>query len=204
MPTLRDRFLTFVAEQQPFAASLAASAWDKATKTEPATAEDIERLRVPFARALKAAISWPKLPAGTETTPGVTARERLDYAEEALASTCDGFLRREALERSLTRDERLEILRGMILTRAIDTRLKVFFNGSEVRYGSTPFQGKGFRWLGQEAIYAAAIRLKRGAAFRTADGEWHGDVIGPIIRDVGAAIAMRPEPDTIRMILNGQ
>ena len=28
------------------------------------------------------------------------------------------------------------------------------------------FQGKGFRSLGQEAIYAAAIRLKRGAAYK--------------------------------------
>ena len=37
---------------------------------------------------------------------------------------------------------------------------------------------------------------------RTARG--HGDVIGPIIRDVGAALAMRPEPATIRMVLNAQ
>ena len=30
--------------------------------------------------------------------------------------------------------------------------------------------GKGFRSLGQEAIYAAAIRLRRGAGYRDADG----------------------------------
>ncbi len=52
----------------------------------------------------------------------------------------------------------------MILTRAIDNRLKAFFTGSEVRYGSGTFQGKGFRSLGQEAIYASALRLRRGAA----------------------------------------
>ena len=76
---------------------------------------------------------------------------------------CDGFLRRSAIEASLTPDERREILRGMMLTRAIDNRLKAFFTSGEVRYGQTPFQGKGFRSLGQEAIYAAAIRLRRGA-----------------------------------------
>ena len=202
--SLRARFLTFVAEQQPFAGALAAAAWDKAVKRDPETAEDVERLRVPLGRAIRAAVTWPKLPAGVETTPGVTARERLGYAEDSLADTCDGFLRREAIERSLTADDRREILRGMILTRAVDNRLKAFFNGSEVRYDNTPFQGKGFRSLGQEAIYAAAIRLKRGPQFRTADGEWQGDVIGPIIRDVGAALAMRPEPETVRMVLNGQ
>ena len=44
----------------------------------------------------------------------------------------------------------------MVLTRATDNRLKTFFTSGEVRYGDTTFQGKGFRSLGQEAIYAAA------------------------------------------------
>ena len=56
----------------------------------------------------------------------------------------------------------------MLLTRATDNRLKAFFTSGEIRYGHTPFQGKGFRSLGQEAIYAAAIRLRRGAAYRGA------------------------------------
>ncbi len=178
--------------------------WDRVVKKNPEGADDLEKLRVPFTRAIRGAVAWPKLPAGIETTPAVTARERLAAAEDELVALCDGFLRREAIERSLTREERLEILRGMILTRAVDNRLKSFFNGSEIRYDGVPFQGKGFRSLGQEAIYAAAIRLKRGAAFRGDDGSWQGDVVAPIIRDVGAALAMRPEPATVRMVLNGQ
>ena len=105
---------------------------------------------------------------------------------------------------SLTAAERLEILRGMILTRAVDNRLKQLFTSGEVRYRDTPFQGKGFRSLGQEAIYAAAIRLRRGAAWRDDGGGWRGDVVGPIIRDLGVALAMRPEPATVRMALNAQ
>ena len=202
--SLRDRFLVFIAEQQPFAGPLAETAWDKAVKREPKSADEVEKLRVPLTRALRAAVSWTKLPAGTETTPGVQARERLAQAEESLVEACDGFLHREAIARSLTAEERKEILRGMILTRAVDTRLKAFFLGSEVRYGNTPFQGKGFRSLGQEAIYAAPIRFRRGSAFRSAQGHWQGDVVAPIIRDAGAAIAMRPEPETVRMILSGQ
>jgi 2-oxoisovalerate dehydrogenase E1 component len=200
MSSLRERLLTFVAEQYPFAVATVEEAWDKAAKG----ANDPERLRVPLARGVRAAIDWPKLPAGIETTPGVTARERLAQAEDTLIAACDGFLRREAIAAGLTNDERIEMLRGMILTRAVDNRLKAFFTGSEVRYGNTPFQGKGFRSLGQEAIYAAPLRLKRGAAYRAADGTWQGDVVAPIIRDLGAAIAMRPERETVRMILSAQ
>jgi len=65
-----------------------------------------------------------------------------------------------AIEASLTKDERREILKGMCLTRSVDNRLKQFFMGGEVRWRDTPFQGKGFRSLGQEAIYAAGIRLR--------------------------------------------
>ena len=104
----------------------------------------------------------------------------------------------------LTPEERREILRGMILTRATDNRLKTLFTSGDVRYGGVPFQGKGFRSLGQEAIYAAGIRLRRGAAYRTPDGRWTGDVVGPAIRDLGVALAMRPEPATVRMALNAQ
>jgi len=105
---------------------------------------------------------------------------------------------------ALTAEERREILRGMILTRAVDNRLKQFFVSSEIRYKDVPFQGKGFRSLGQEAIYAAAVRLRRGPSYKGGDGRWQGDVIAPLIRDLGAALAMRPEPATIRMALNAQ
>ena len=81
----------------------------------------------------------------------------------------------------------------MMLTRATDNRLKAFFTGGEVRYGDAAFQGKGFRSLGQEAIYAAGIRLRRGDAFRASDGAWRGDVVAPLIRDLGVALAMRPD-----------
>ncbi|HWP98923.1 MAG TPA: thiamine pyrophosphate-dependent enzyme, partial [Vicinamibacterales bacterium] len=141
-----------------------------------------------------------------ETTPGVDVATRLAQAREEIVAACDGFLRREAIAASLTPDERREILRGMILTRATDNRLKVFFSSGEVRFRGVPFQGKGFRSLGQEAIYASAIRLRRGPAFRGPDGAWRGDVIAPVIRDLGAALAMRPDDPAamVRQVLSAQ
>ena len=71
----------------------------------------------------------------------------------------------------------------------LNIQLKNFYLGGQVRYRGLPFQGKGFRSLGQEAIYAAGIRLRRGEAFRDPDGSWHGDVVAPLIRDLGVALA---------------
>jgi 2-oxoisovalerate dehydrogenase E1 component len=127
-----------------------------------------------------------------------------ETALDELIEACEGFAARAAIAASLTAAERLEILRGMILTRAVDNRLKQFFTSGDVRYRGVPFQGKGFRSLGQEAIYAAGIRLRRGHGYRGAGGEWRGDVVGPIIRDLGVALAMRCDGATVRMVLNAQ
>lgn len=66
-----------------------------------------------------------------------------------------------------------QILYGIILTRATDNALKHWFM-------TESFQGKGFRSLGQEAIYAGAYALKKMG---------HGDIIAPVIRDLGAILA---------------
>ena len=207
-PVLASRFAAFVAERHPESLDRATKAFasvlakGKRRKAGPATA--LEAMRKPLAVALLKALAQ-KIPRDTaETTPGVTASERLRHSCGAIVDACDGFLRREAIRASLTADERKEILRGMLLTRATDNRLKAFFTGGEVRYGNGSFQGKGFRSLGQEAIYASCIRLRRGDAFRREDGSWGGDIVAPLIRDAGVAIAMRPTAATIRMILNGQ
>ncbi len=148
--------------------------------------------------------TWRRRKGIAETTPGVSASKRLEQARAELVDACDGFLRRAAIEASLTKDERREILKGMCLTRSVDNRLKQFFMGGEVHWGDMAFQGKGFRSLGQEAIYAGAIRLKRGAAYRKPDGEWSGDVMAPVIRDLGMTLAMRHDEEAVAMILRAQ
>jgi 2-oxoisovalerate dehydrogenase E1 component len=203
-PGVGGRFLAFVAERFPFAVACVQPAFEHVAAGQRLdTADDLRRLR-PALRSALSAIDWHVPAGGIETTPGVPVVSRLEHARNELCDACDGFLEREAIARSLTRDERREILRGMLLTRATDNRLKAFFTSGEVKYGRAPFQGKGFRSSGQEAIYASAIRLRRGSSWRGPDGVWRGDVVGPIIRDAGAALAMRPEPETVRMILNAQ
>jgi 2-oxoisovalerate dehydrogenase E1 component len=202
--SLRARLTASVAERVPFALPIVRRALDRLPSSPEATPQAIDTFARAFQSTLAAELTTIDATDVPETTPGVTAEVRLDAARRELLDLCFGFFAREAIVASLTREERLEILRGMVLTRALDTRLKSLFGSGEVRFRDTPFQGKGFRSLGQEAIYAAAIRLKRGARHRDPDTGWQGDVVGPIIRDVGVALAMRPEPATLRMVLNAQ
>ncbi|MCX6544012.1 MAG: thiamine pyrophosphate-dependent enzyme [Acidobacteria bacterium] len=205
LASLSTRFDAFVLERHPFAAPTARKAFGAALTAGPVGGPaDLELLRARLRQALADHLAGLASDPAAELTPGVSAATRVAEALADLQDACDGFLRREAIALSLTPDERRDILRGMILTRAIDNRLKTFFARGEIKYGTASFQGKGFRSLGQEAIYASAIRLRRGSAWRSAEGEWQGDVISPMIRDLGAVVAMRPGPETVRMVLSAQ
>ncbi len=209
---LASRLVMFVTERCPFAASAVSAALEALGIADEPTEGSIDVLRPRFAAELRGRLSGIAPTEAGETTPGVSAQERFSTAVDELVDACDGFLRRAALRASLTAAERLEILRGMMLTRATDNRLKAFFTGGEVRYGESAFQGKGFRSLGQEAIYAAGIRLRRGEQFRTQGPRdlrtqgpvWQGDVVAPLIRDLGVALAMKPDGATVRMVLSAQ
>ncbi len=202
---LHARLSAFVLERFPFALSLVQGvvAALPALGAQPAPTE-IDAHRDQFLQRLAGACGALDVGNLPDTTPGVDAGRRYALARASLLEACEGFLAREAIAASLTPDERREILRGMVLTRAVDNRLKQFFSSGEVRFRDTPFQGKGFRSLGQEAIYAAGIRLRRGSPWHDPARGWQGDVVGPIIRDLGVALAMRPEPVTVRMVLNAQ
>jgi len=198
----------FVAERFPFALEfvLEAAEASLAGAQPPFDSASTERLRTAFATELARRMDrWSARAAALpDTLPGVTAVQRLEQARAEIAEACDGWFRRAALAASLTADDRREILRGMLLTRATDNRLKTLFMSGEVRYKDTGFQGKGFRSLGQEAIYAAGVRLRRGPAWRDESGHWRGDVVAPLIRDLGVALAMRPEAESVRLVLAAQ
>ena len=198
---LRESLRAFVAERHPFGLPAVLGAFDALNATDLSRARAHLRKVLPDAiRTHLTSLAFP----GVETTPGVTSETRAVQAATELIDAVDGFFARSSIAHSLTDEERVEMWRGMVLTRAVDNRLKQFFSGGEVRYGAASFQGKGFRSLGQEAIYAAPIRFKRGTAWRTEEGQWRGDVVAPLIRDLGAALAMRGDGDAVRAVLSAQ
>jgi 2-oxoisovalerate dehydrogenase E1 component len=200
------RLLAFVVERFPFALPVIEACLDDSglTRVGSRDAPRIDACRGALRREIERHAASFRVDAIDPPVPGVTAAARLRRAITELVDACDGMLARESIAASLTPEERREVLRGMVLTRAVDNRLKQFFTSGEVSYEGTPFQGKGFRSLGQEAIYAAAIRLRRGDAYRDPVKGWTGDVVGPLIRDVGVVLAMRPDQATVRMVLNAQ
>ena len=144
---------------------------------------------------IRGATAWPKLPAGIETTPGVTARERLAQAEDDArrgvrripAPRSD---RAQPDARRAARDSARHDpdARGRQPAQGVLHRIR-----SAVRQHAVPGQGLSIARPGGD-LRRARSGFKRGAAFRGADGTWQGDVVAPIIRDLGAALAMRPEP----------
>src|ERR1043166_6674225 len=192
------RLAAFVVERFPFAITAVQRALDAMPRDSLDSARD--RLRTEIRRQLRDA-DISDLP---ETTPGVTAEERWNAAVTGLLDAIDGFMAREAIVTSLTADEKLEIVRGMVLMRALDNRLKQFYLQGDVKYGNASVQGKGFRSFGQEAIYAAGIRLHRGETYGDGTGDWRGDVVCPLIRDNALVLAMHNDAWTMRMILNAQ
>src|SRR5262245_61655221 len=113
---LASRFATFIVERCPFALAEAVEAFEVACGgREPRGEAAIESLRPALRRELGARLAKRSLPDGLgDPTPGRTAVERMSQAAAELVDACDGFLRRQAIESSLSADERREILRGMI------------------------------------------------------------------------------------------
>ncbi|MEZ4651609.1 MAG: thiamine pyrophosphate-dependent enzyme [Candidatus Eisenbacteria bacterium] len=199
--------ITFVAERFPFLldtiASEAARCLSELGKSPDRSPAAIESFKEALVEQLEDALTQSAVRVG-ETTPGVSAAERFDAARGEVIEEIDGQLERQRIAATLTDNERRELLKGMILTRAVDNRLKAFFTSGEVRYENRSFQGKGFRSLGQEAVYAAALRLHRGPAYRNEDGTWTGDVVAPMIRDLGVALGMRSDREIVRQVLSAQ
>ena len=102
-------------------------------------------------------------------------------------------LRRIAHGATVTVDQRFEWQRWMTRTRILDGHLKdIFTEGIETPDGGR-FGGKGFRSTWQEAIVACATALN--LAKDLPPGSQHtGDIVAPMIRDIGLTMAMGQTP----------
>lgn len=198
------RFLAFILEQSPFAfpwvrdqlQSSLGKEWDKERQK---LSYDAHAYGCRLADRLVEQMDWG-LQGVSDPIPGVSAEMRLHQERERFRASLYGYFEREAIRESFTTEERRWMLEGIILTRAVDNRMKHMFLSGELKYGPLGFQGKGFRSLGQEAIFAAGLRLQRGPAYDV-DGTWRGDVVAPLIRDLGLALSFT---DDVEMALNAQ
>ena len=102
-------------------------------------------------------------------------------------------LRRIAHAATVTIDQRFEWQRWMTRTRFLDEELKDIFTTGMPTPDGGKFGGKGFRSTWQEGIVACATALN--LAKDLPSGSQHtGDVVAPMIRDIGLAMAMGQTP----------
>ncbi|MEK7485103.1 MAG: thiamine pyrophosphate-dependent dehydrogenase E1 component subunit alpha [Planctomycetota bacterium] len=121
-----------------------------------------------------------------ECYPDLSAKEYCQRIQDRFLQDLERFFARQRLRLSLNPDEKRQILFWMKLTRSVDDRGEsLYFNGPP--YKGTPFGGKGFKSTGQEAIVASVLRLNKE---KTQKGNYRGDIVGPMIRDLGVCLAM--------------
>lgn len=150
-------------------------------KRRDASAGDIEKHLLDTLERLSA---LPDDEAAAEIHPGVNAEQAAARYRESLDEIVRGFFRRQDLKRLITREQKLQLYRWMVLTRTLDTRLKDLFDKKDVAWEGFPSPMKGFRSWGQEAIVGVALHLRKGK-----------DVAGPLIRDLGVLLAMTDDVD---------
>ena len=102
-------------------------------------------------------------------------------------------LRRIAYESSITLEQRKQWQRWMTRTRVTDEHLKELFTDGVPTPDGGRFGGKGFRSTWQEGIVACASAMNRAVDRPQGDGG-DSDIIAPMIRDMGLALAMGQTP----------
>lgn len=131
--------------------------------------------------------------ASAELYPFVSHENAAAWTRKALEELVRGFFRRQEIKASITSEERLRMYRAMVLTREVDDYLKKCFDEKRVAWDRYPSPQKGFRSTGQEAVVGVALRLRRPPEFAPGP-DYRGDIISPLIRDLGAVMMFMPDP----------
>ena len=200
----RSEVLSFVAQQHDAHLFLVANVWDHLVDSEPETFEGpswntfakrfvdalergFEETNEEHARGRTRARSHPR-----RSMEVMLERRRAHFLVDMRL-----MLRRLAHYMAVTVEQRLEWQRLMTRTRCLDAALKdIFTQGVETPDGGK-FGGKGFRSTWQEGVVAVATALNRqpDAPRDARPGQgYDGDLVAPMIRDVGLGLAMGDTP----------
>ena len=202
--TARSEVLRFVTQRHDGHLFLVATVWDHLIGNEPKQFEGpswhnfSERFLIALERAMKAQIDSKMEGQGdVEVIPRRTMDEFLDRRNTHFIIDMRLTLRRLAHYMSVTIEQRLEWQRLMERTRYLDDQLKnIFTEGIETPDGSK-FGGKGFRSTWQEGVVAVATALNRqidAPRGSTPGNGYDGDLVAPMIRDIGLGLAMGDTP----------
>jgi len=195
----RHELLRFLAERHEGFIEAAASCWDSLAAPPHFDGDSFHEFSNQFchnfAEQLHERLYEPSMArlSETEVIPRRSGSLHLDRRTARLCRDIALCLRRIAHGSAVTLEHRLRWQRWMTRTRAVDEHLKdLFMNGIPTPDGGK-FGGKGFRSTWQEAVACCATAMVRAVDLPERDRSL-ADVVAPMIRDVGLALAMGQTP----------
>ena len=199
---IRSELLRFVSERNEGYLDLVAECWDAMDKPSLFGGLDFHEFCIRFEERMLENLSQrilePRLIdiREMEVLPRRKGVDHIGRRSIRLALDLRICLRRIAYYHSITIEQRMDWQRWMLRTRIVDEHLKdLFTNGLESQDGSK-FTGKGFRSTWQEGVVACASAMTRAVDLSSSEVDY-ADVIAPMIRDTGLAMAMGQTPTEV-------
>jgi len=198
----RDELLKFVAERHDGHLDTAASCWDEMGTPESFGGVSFYQFSKSYVNSLEESLQerllTPALSSlvDVEVIPRRSGLLHLERRTARLLLDIVLCLRRISHYASITLEQRIEWQRMMMQTRLVDEHLKdLSTNGIPTPDGGT-FGGKGFRSTWQEGVVACASAMRRAIDIPE-DERARADIVAPMIRDVGLALAMGQTPTEV-------
>ncbi len=200
----RTEVLRFVAQRHDGHLFLVANVWDVLIENEPDQFEGdawhaftnrfVEAVHRGLQAQIKAKMEGDE---AVEVIPRRSMNQFLDRRSQHFLIDLRLTFRRLAHYMAIGIGHRLEWQRLMTRTRKLDAHLKTIYTDGMPTPDGRSFGGKGFRSTWQEGVVAVATALNRQIDAprdaRPGNG-YDGDLIAPMIRDVGLGLAMGDTP----------
>lgn len=198
----RSELLRFVSERNEGYLDLVAVCWDSLSPPEYFNGDSYHSFSLEFENEMVESLSQrlmePHL-LGIEEMEIIPRRRGSSHLARRITRLMVDLricLRRIAYYHSITLEQREIWQRWMTRTRIVDEHLKeLFTDGLETPDGGK-FTGKGFRSTWQEGVVACASALTRAIDLPESEID-NADVIAPMIRDTGLAMAMGQTPTEV-------
>ena len=197
--TAKSRLLEFVAERHDGHLTSVSECWDSIECKEKMTGEEFHEFSQKLMKDIEERYLERTLEpdlsglAKSEIIPMRQGEVFLKRRLDRLIIDLTLCMRRIAHYASITVENRIEWQRRMIRTRLVDEELKdLFTNGLPTPDGGS-FGGKGFRSTWQEGVVACASAMTR-AVDLPEENRHNADIVAPMIRDMGLALAMGQTP----------
>ena len=195
----RSELLRFVAERHDGHLEIVATCWDEARLPSSFDGGSYHEFCIDLVNRIREALSERILEpliaevGESEVIPRRTGASHIGRRNDRFLLDIRICLRRIAYESSISLEQRIQWQRWMTRTRIIDEHLKELFTDGVPTPDGGRFGGKGFRSTWQEGIVACASAMER-AIDNPEGGAGISDIVAPMIRDVGLALAMGQTP----------